>query len=307
MLALRMSDELRMLFDVSPRPTFVFDRETLAIVEVNQACCALYGWSRDELLAMTIRDLRQAGQTANLDFALAREREHEKTAFSRTSRHATKTGRVIDVDAEMVRITYGGRACTLVSVTELTGTAEVERRFRVLVEHSADGIHTIDEHRRFTYLSPAAERILGVRTGDHVGDHVDELSSVLRDPDDGAPRLAPEPGQTVVNIARVRHTNGTWRWTESTTTNLLLDPGIRAFVTNVRDITDRKAAETSLRRSVANFRALIERLPTGRSSIATVGSSTSTLPRVRGLRYDSASQTHRQAAARVRSRRTIAS
>ncbi len=256
-----MSDDDRLLFDVSPRPTFVFDRETLALVEVNHACCALYGWSRAELLAMTLRDLRQPDQSPSLDFALARERQHTNTAFSRTSRHATKTGRVIDVEVEMVRITYRGRACTLASVTELTGAAEVERRFRMLVEHSADGIHTIDEHGRFTYLSPGVERILGVRTGELVGERVDELAGLLRDPDDGTPRLGPKPGETVVNIARVRHRSGAWRWTESTTTNLLLDPGIRALVTNVRDITDRRSAETLLRSSEANFRALIERLP----------------------------------------------
>jgi len=38
---------------------FVFDRATLAIVAVNNAACALYGWTRDELLAMTIRELRK--------------------------------------------------------------------------------------------------------------------------------------------------------------------------------------------------------------------------------------------------------
>ena len=51
-------DAYRLLFEASPKPTFVFDRSTLAILAVNDAACARYGWSRAEFLGMTIREIR---------------------------------------------------------------------------------------------------------------------------------------------------------------------------------------------------------------------------------------------------------
>ena len=46
------------LFEQSPQPCYVFDRETLRFLAVNAAACALYGWSRDEMLALSLRDIR---------------------------------------------------------------------------------------------------------------------------------------------------------------------------------------------------------------------------------------------------------
>ena len=45
---------------------------------------------------------------------------------------------------------------------------------------------------------------------------------------------------------RARRRDGSWRWIESTTTNLLHDPAVHALVSNYRDITERKAAESAM-------------------------------------------------------------
>ena len=42
---------------------------------------------------------------------------------------------------------------------------------------------------------------------------------------------------------RMRHRDGTWRWVETIDTNRLDTPAVHGIVTNVRDITDRKATE----------------------------------------------------------------
>jgi signal transduction histidine kinase len=46
---------------------------------------------------------------------------------------------------------------------------------------------------------------------------------------------------------RFRHRDGSWRWLESTGTNLLDDPNVAGFVVNSRDITERKQLEQQLR------------------------------------------------------------
>ncbi len=58
------SDTYPLAFEGDPRPMLVFDAETEGIVDVNPAACREYGYSRDELLGMTMRDLRPASERA---------------------------------------------------------------------------------------------------------------------------------------------------------------------------------------------------------------------------------------------------
>ena len=57
------------------------------------------------------------------------------------------------------------------------------------------------------------------------------------------------------------HKDGSWRWVESTFTNLLAEPGVEAIVINFRDITERKQAQDAQQQSELQFRALFELSP----------------------------------------------
>ncbi|MEO8554450.1 MAG: PAS domain S-box protein, partial [Kofleriaceae bacterium] len=162
-----MTAGFELLFDANPRPMFVFDRETLAIVAVNQAACRLYGWTRDELLAMTIRQLRTADEEPVLDRALESERAHTNQTFTRLSRHLTKDGRRLDVDVEMSRIELAGRPCTLALIVDLTEPEISLRRslanFRALIERLPAGT-IVHREGRIIYVNPAAVRGLRYAT-----------------------------------------------------------------------------------------------------------------------------------------------
>ncbi len=54
----------RLVFESVPLPVFVYDRETLRFVDVNQAVLDTYGYSRDEMLAMTMLDIRPPEEQA---------------------------------------------------------------------------------------------------------------------------------------------------------------------------------------------------------------------------------------------------
>jgi PAS domain S-box-containing protein len=94
-------DAFRLLFEAHPRPMYVADRETLQILIVNRAACELYGWSREELLAMTIRDIRPREDVASFDRAYADATKAATSTYSRAGRHCTKDGRSIDVTIEI--------------------------------------------------------------------------------------------------------------------------------------------------------------------------------------------------------------
>ena len=176
--------------------------------------------------------------------------------FARAGYHVTRSGRDLEVDLALTRLAFRGRNAALCVVTDVTGVAELERRFRLLVEHSADGITLVGEGGIVRYMSPGAERILGLEPGALLGTRA--LDNLHPDDDVTTPL---KPGDTVVYTPRVRHTDGSWRWIESVATNLTHDPAVRAIVVNTRDITARHDAVLLMRRSEENFRRLIEGVP----------------------------------------------
>ena len=125
-----------------------------------------------------------------------------------------------------------------------------ERRFRALLDHSADSISMIDQNNRILYLSPAVATVEGYAAEELIGrngienTHPDDLplvQEIVRE-------LMENPGTPVPVLWRRRHKNGEWLWLEGVATNLLHDPAVRAIVTNYRDVTGRKRAEEALLR-----------------------------------------------------------
>ncbi|MFT3695633.1 MAG: PAS domain S-box protein [Kofleriaceae bacterium] len=248
-----VTDAYRELFEAHPRPMFVAHRASQRILFVNRAAEKMYGWTRDEMLAMTLRDIRPPEDVPRFELVFAAKKGQ---TYSRVARHHTKDGRILDVSLEIVMLDFEGEAASCAVVTDITGIHEAERRFKLLVEHSADGIVIYNADNVIEYASPGSERILGFKASEVVGKNVGTRSH----PDNNK-ETHPLPGETKGYIARVTHRDGSWRWIETFTTNLTHDPAIRAFVSNYRDITERKLAEDALVKSAANFRTLIEASP----------------------------------------------
>ena len=85
--------DYRQLFEVLPRPAWVSDRTTRKILAVNEAAISFYGWSRDELLAMTLDDLRPPAELQA--FHAAFHAPKASPSFGRSARHWKKDGTVI--------------------------------------------------------------------------------------------------------------------------------------------------------------------------------------------------------------------
>jgi len=123
-----------------------------------------------------------------------------------------------------------------------------EDRFRSLIQNSSDVTMIIDEEGIFRYLSPAVVELLGyepralvgTRATDYV--HTDDHALLRR-------RLDEEfrhSSDTAVLEFRMLRDDGTVRDVEAVISNQLQRPSVAGYVTNVRDITERKKFEELL-------------------------------------------------------------
>ncbi|HNP72571.1 MAG TPA: PAS domain S-box protein, partial [Kouleothrix sp.] len=138
-----------------------------------------------------------------------------------------------------------------------------EQRFRALIEHAPDGITMINARGLVLYVSASTERITGYPAHEMLGrdpselTHPEDLPALL----EALIGLMRQPGQNITTQYRFRHKDGSWRWIESTISNLLAEPGIGAMVFNYRDITERRQAEQALHEADTKYRTLIEHIP----------------------------------------------
>lgn len=135
-----------------------------------------------------------------------------------------------------------------------------EKRFRALIEKSADAITLLDSNGVAIYDSPAAPGLLGYYNNELIGQNI---FSLMHEEDRNSiqpffQKLIETPGARLNNIFRFHHKDGSWRWIESISTNLLAEPSVKAIVVNYRDITERKLAEQTLISAQKLYRTLFE-------------------------------------------------
>ena len=131
----------RMLFAANPQPMWVADAETLRFVEVNDAATRLYGYSREEFLAMTTVDLRPSDSEPEYTLDVRAPLELGRGIDYRQEwRHRTRSGRILYVEVNGQFIDFGGRRARLAVVIDKTAWREAEAA-RVEAEaalHEAD-------------------------------------------------------------------------------------------------------------------------------------------------------------------------
>jgi PAS domain S-box-containing protein len=123
----RSESKYRAMFEQSPLPMWMFDRETLRFVMVNGAAMAHYGYSREEFLSMTLADIRPGEDIA----ALRADVQHAVgMSVGRMWRHRKKDGTTISVEIRANDFEMDGRSVRLVLITDVSARVEAEQALR---------------------------------------------------------------------------------------------------------------------------------------------------------------------------------
>ncbi len=170
----------RLLFQEGPQPMWVFDLETLRFLDVNDAAVKHYGYTREEFLAMTVKDIRPAEDVPALLKNVQAHRRKSHTAGG--WRHRKKNGVVIDVEVFAHHIEHRGRTASLVlvnDVTERKGAEDAlrasEQRTRLVVESALNAFISMDESGCVTEWNPQAAATFGWQRHEAIGRGMDQL------------------------------------------------------------------------------------------------------------------------------------
>ena len=213
--------QYRILFAGNPHPMWVYDLETLAFLAVNDAAIAHYGYSHDEFLAMTIKDIRQPEHIDALLQSVAATTEGVNKVG--VWLHRLKNGRIIEVDITSHALIFGNRKAVLVLAYDITERNHLERqlreneeRLRLALLAANQGLYDVDLQSRVVVVSPEYARMLG-----YDPNNFQESDAAWQD------RLHPDERQQVIGVFqefiegrcddyrmefRQRTRSGDWKW-----------------------------------------------------------------------------------------------
>ena len=129
----------RMLFEHSPLPMWVVDAQTLRFLAVNEAAVELYGYSREEFLAMSAEQMRPPEEKQSFrGFAQPESGEVIRGAF----RHAKKSGEAIDIESVGHLVNWRGRQARLVLLNDVTERKRTQRELERLNRELEDRVRS---------------------------------------------------------------------------------------------------------------------------------------------------------------------
>ena len=237
-------------------------------VDANPAACALSGYSRDELLQLSVWDLtpemeREAGMAAWREFIAAGALGGEY-AIQR------EDGTVLDVEFRAVaNVVPGLHMSVMRDIDERKGREEalraINERLRTIIEASPAALVVLTLEGEVTLWSPAAEAIFGWQAEEVVGQayplaDTPELAAEFRE---NLRRAA--AGEPITGLETQRRRKDGRLIDVSMNVTPVTDRSgkVTSVLGLIVDITERKEAVRALQASEARYRRLFELLPAG--------------------------------------------
>ncbi len=155
------------LFESNPNPMWVYDVDTLRIVDVNDTAVNHYGYSREEFLSFTLKDIRPDTEVQKLMDNV--QSNDERIQRSGLWEHKKKDGSIIYAEVNSHSLPYeNGKHLRIVIANDLTekvmaekALKETEMKYQTLVEQAADGIFISDAKGNFVDVNSSGCKMLG--------------------------------------------------------------------------------------------------------------------------------------------------
>ena len=248
----RINLEYQKLFDLSLNLLCTLDT-SLNFRELNPAWENLLGWTHEELRSRPALEFVHPDDLAGAQAEAQRMLESEGSTVGFDHRFRHKDGRWIHLSWSAT-LSGGTFYAVATDVTERSRVreqlAESEARTRAILDNTVDAIVTIDETGQVMQANPATETLFGYSSTEFIGRNVSLLMPTpYKQAHDGYLRSYLETGNAkIIGIGREvigRRKDGTTFPLELSIGEVRLEDR-RMFTGILRDVSQRKAAETRL-------------------------------------------------------------
>lgn len=274
-MALKASEEkYKFLFDSSPLPKWIFDVKTLEILEVNNSAVEHYGYSREEFLSMTIKDIRPPEDVYMIE-KINRQQPRNETQRLGRWRHVKKNGDIIYVSLAGHEVQYEGRRAMIIVSIDVTERYLAEQRLKeshqrlikltnkvpaVIYEFEMDASGTM----RFPFMSKGIELIWpAVKADEIIKNPITEFTLIHDDDAAQFKRSIIESYQSLTEWEVEFRTNekiGPVKWIQASARPERKPDGGVMWYGYMQDISSLKKTEETLRELNEDLRKQAEEL-----------------------------------------------
>ena len=162
------------LFHLSPLPMWMFDVDSLRFIDVNMAAIRHYGYSKEEFLSMTIKDIRPVEDVPVLEGILA-NKSPQQLMHQGIFRHKKKNGKIIQVDIQSTKIQYKGKNAKIILANDITERSNYIRA----IEQQNEKLKEISWMQSHVIRAPLAKIIALIPLINDVKESKDEREKML--------------------------------------------------------------------------------------------------------------------------------
>ena len=248
-------EKYKSFFEGSPLPMWLFDIESLQFLDVNEAATKNYGYSKEEFLAKTIKDIRPPEYAEGIERVVKLNKENARFLHNNTI-HLKKNGELMNVKIESTLLDFNGRQAKLVLATDITAQVKNEQKIqssntkikqsesnlRAIFDNTNEGFVLLDiDNRIIVFNSKAREFIIfntdytEFETGRDIFDFVDEGRKVAF-----SDILQKVYNRQIVEYDQRLNINNAMRWIHFTLTPVYEGGVIAGTCITGRDITEHK-------------------------------------------------------------------
>ena len=253
----------RTLIDHSNDSIHVVDPATGRFLDINLTACRALGYTREEMLLMSLPDI-VAAEGRRFSVQEAMEELQETGAKMVEARHRRKDGSTYPVEVNVRRIQLDREYVVAVvrDITERKRAVEDQQRtgrlMRLLLESAGKGIYGIDTEGRCIFINQVGASMLGYRSEELLGQNMHQLAhhhhpdgSVYSVEDCPIFRAFQSDLHCWVDTDVFWRADGSWFPVEYSSSPIVENGITTGAVVTVSDITDRKRAEEQIAEQAA--------------------------------------------------------
>jgi diguanylate cyclase (GGDEF)-like protein/PAS domain S-box-containing protein len=160
----------RLLFEANPEPMWVFARDDMHILAVNDATIRLLGYAREELVGMSVLNIRPNDERTRFIESYPCFRDGHLSGDMGVWTYRRKDGSLVHAEIHAHPFEYLGRAAYLALALDVSAKHRAEkaleqkqRAFQQLLEDSRDALFVVDAQGAVHYANKSAETLLHAR------------------------------------------------------------------------------------------------------------------------------------------------